>query len=144
MGLLRLASKVGNTFRRSIKSFDLFPHDIKLTYKGKNSFTTMFGGIMSLMIIMLCAVYGTSLFITMIFRQDSNTSTSMEYRNLNEYDSNIYPYQKGFRIAVALTDITSTPIPLNPSLFTLEFEQASVVYTGGAVSVTYTDLEYEL
>ena len=127
-----------------VKNCDLFPQNILLTYKGNDKFTTFFGGVVSILIMALLFVYGVSLFIIMINRADSSKSKSTEYRNLREYDHDIYPYEKGFRFTVSLTNVISQPIPLNPSLFTLEIYQGTYYNDGTSVQFTETSLGYEV
>jgi len=80
----------------------------------------------------------------MVNRADSSKSRSTEYRNLGEYDSNIYPYEKGFRFTVTFTNQISQPIPIDPSYFTLHFFQGTYLNDGTTVSFGEVDLEYEV
>ena len=80
----------------------------------------------------------------MIYRSGSNKSISSEFRNLGKYDDNIFPYQEGFKFAISFTNSLAQAVPLNPAYFTLEVMQTTVTYNGGATTVDFTDLEYEL
>jgi len=144
MSLADIFKKTGKFMSNGVKMCDLFPQDIKLTYKGKSSFTTLFGGIVSMTIMALCITYGASLFLIMINRGDSNKSVSSEFRNLNEFDQNIFPYQEGLKIAIAFTNGFAQPITIDPSYFTLQFYQGTYINDGTSVSYQRIDLGYEL
>jgi hypothetical protein len=133
-----------NFMGNSIEKLDLFPNKVNFTYKGQDSFPTIFGGITSLFIFMILTAYGINLFLIMIYRKDSNKSKNTEFRNLNEYDQNLYLHEKGFRFAVAFTDALSNPIPLHPQYFTLEIQQQTIINTGSGYTFQSTDLGYDL
>jgi len=80
----------------------------------------------------------------MINRADSNKSISSEFRNLNVYDSDIFPHNKGFMFGVTFTNELSVPIPLDPSYFTLEITQGFQTLTGNSTTSNEVDLGYEL
>jgi len=144
MGLGKFTNRTGSLISNGIKGFDLYPQSIQLTFKGKDTFKTLFGGIMSMLILSLCATYGISLLLIMINRGDSNKAVNTEFRDLFTNDQNVFPHEKGFRLGVALTNSRSQSIAIDPSFFTLKIDQGTFIYTGTSVSVQYTDLEYEL
>jgi len=80
----------------------------------------------------------------MINRADSNKSISSEFRNLNDYDSDILPHSKGFMFGVTFTNQFSVPIPLDPSYFTLQFIQGYQTFTGSSIILNEIDLGYEI
>ena len=144
MGFRTIIDSIKSYSHSKVKDCDLFSQNIQLTYKGNDKFTTFFGGVVSIFIMALLFVYGISLFVIMFNREDSSKSKSTEYRNLREYDHDIYPYEKGFRFTVSLTNVISQPIPLNPSLFTLEIYQGTYYNDGTSVQFTETSLGYEV
>ena len=81
---------LGRYVYRSIKKFDLFSQKIMLTYKGETSFSTLLGGIVSLMIFAIVAVYSSFLFQTMINRGNSNNSKSTAFVDLSIEDEDYY------------------------------------------------------
>ena len=137
-------SSVAGFSHTKVKECDLFSQNIQFTYKGKDKFTTYFGGIVSIFIMGLWFTYGVSLFIIMINRSDSSKSISTEYRNLAEYDEDIYPYESGFRLMLSVTSMDSLPIPLDPSVLTLHIVQGTYVNFGTTVEFVETELGYEL
>jgi len=80
----------------------------------------------------------------MINRADSNKLISTQFSNLNTYDTDILPYNKGFRFGVTLTNALSQPIPLDPSLFTLKISQEFKNNNGATIFIDEDDLGYEL
>lgn len=116
-----------------------------LTYKGKESFTTLFGGFVSVLIYVAITIYGLNLFTIMIDRGDTKKSRSSEVKNLKFYDHDIYPRSRGFDFGVLITDSDGVPIPIDPTIFSLSMKQVTVTQTSpGSISTDSTDLDYEL
>ena len=80
----------GRSIYRSIKKFDLFSQRIMLTYKGESSFSTLLGGVASLIIMAVVWVYAFFLFQTMINRGNSNNSKSSAFVDLSVQDEDYY------------------------------------------------------
>ena len=80
----------GKSIYKSIKKFDLFSQRIMLTYKGENSFSTLLGGVVSLIIMAVVWVYSVFLFQTMINRGNSNNSKSSAFVDLSVQDEDYY------------------------------------------------------
>ena len=60
--------------KETLSNFDMFGENVKLTYKGKETFTTSFGSLLSLIIlIMLLSFSGYKLFI-LISRNNPDVS----------------------------------------------------------------------
>ena len=87
---IKVITLFGGTIYRSIKKFDLFSQRIMLTYKGETSFSTLIGGIVSLMIMAIVLVYAVFLFQIMINRQNSNNSKSSAFVDLVNEDEDYY------------------------------------------------------
>ena len=90
MSVIRFFTCIGGTFKRAVTKFDLFSQKIMLTYKGQSSFSTFIGGITSICILSLIAVYASFLFQTMINRQNSNNTLSTEVVDLITDDQDYY------------------------------------------------------
>ena len=69
-------TKLWKVIYKFVKRFDLFSQKIMLTYKGETSFSTFFGGVVSLMILSIIWVYSIFLLQIMFNRQNSNNSKS--------------------------------------------------------------------
>ena len=82
MKLLNLIIKIGGIVRNSVRKFDLFSQQIMFTYKGESSFSTFFGGIVSLIIFVVIAVYTGFLMQVMVDRKNANNSLSTEVIDL--------------------------------------------------------------
>ena len=68
---------INSTFKwlkSSVKSRDMFSKQISFTYEGEEGYSTLIGGIISIIIMGLLIGFGIIKFITMIERNDSNTS----------------------------------------------------------------------
>ena len=91
MSAIRIFSRIGGAFKRTVTKFDLFSQKIMLTYKGQSSFSTFIGGFTSICILVLIAVYASFLFQTMIYRQNSNNTLSTEVVDLITNDQDYYP-----------------------------------------------------
>ena len=134
---------IAGYFHNRIKDYDLFPQNIQFTYKGKDKFTTFFGGIVSIFILGLWFTYGVSLFIVLINRGDSSKSISTEHRDLGQDDTIVKPYEKGFRLAVSLLNNNFIPVLPDPRYFTFDFIQVSYKIVNGVLDITPTRLGYE-
>ena len=61
----------------------------------------------------------------MINRTDSNNTLSTEVINLNTNDKNYYLFDYGFAFGVSITGTDGSPVPLDPTYFTLDIGQAT-------------------
>ena len=61
-------SKVFTFTSNQIKSADIFATEVKLNYKGKDSFKTLFGGLISILILFVMMVY-TSFLVSQILQK---------------------------------------------------------------------------
>ena len=85
-----LLYKTASFINSSLKSADLFKQQITLTYKGNTSFSTLFGGLVSVCILIAVSVYAAFLFDSMINRNNTNNTLSTEVVNLITNDENYY------------------------------------------------------
>ena len=83
--------RLGNGFQNFIRKFDLFSQRIMFTYKGESSFSTFFGGLVSIIIFASMMVYSALLVQVMINRENSINSLSTEVVDLTFHDENYYP-----------------------------------------------------
>ena len=91
MKLINCAFKLGGIVRNTVRKFDLFSQRIMFTYKGESSFSTFLGGLISLLILAIIAIYSGYLVQIMVSRQNSNNSLSTEVVDLAIKDENYYP-----------------------------------------------------
>ena len=91
MRLIDLLAKLGGTVYKTVKKLDIFSKKIMLTYKGEASFSTFFGGLVSIVIFIIIGIYGSYLLQIMVNRQNSNNSLSTEVIDLSIRDENYFP-----------------------------------------------------
>lgn len=60
--------------KERVKDYDMFAKPVSLTYKGKDKFTTLFGGFVSLVIISAMILFASQRFLAMIQRSEPNNS----------------------------------------------------------------------
>ena len=100
-------NKIGSWSKEKIKNLDLFSRSISLTYKGKDTFQTLYGGVISLGIILLCLFYLTRLTIIMFSRADtSNSKNSIQKDILSNED--VYEISKDDFSFVVLLENSDT------------------------------------
>ncbi|CAI2361053.1 unnamed protein product [Moneuplotes crassus] len=114
--------------RNSVKETDMFPQPISLTFKGKQNFKSLYGGIVSTLIIMALVAYGIQIFVKMVKREDTNKSknsivndplTIEEYYDLTQDD---------FSFAVSLIDQQTSLSFIDPTYFNVSITQIEVGY----------------
>ena len=85
MGILKWS---GN----KIKGLDLYSSKINLTYRGKESFKTLYGGIISSIILFIIIGFGLQLLLIMFTRGETSKSISTSIHNIHtnpvDYDVN--------------------------------------------------------
>ena len=57
-----------------ISSFDMFGESVKLTYKGKETFTTTYGSILSMLILLMLASFSAYKLFILVTRNNPNVS----------------------------------------------------------------------
>ena len=65
----------------------MFSKPISFTYKGEESFSTLIGGVVSIVILGILMAYGAVKFMTMIYKADSNTSFNKIVTDLSSSDT---------------------------------------------------------
>ena len=87
----------------------MFAKQVKLNYKGKDSFKTLFGGCVSFVIFATIIVYTTFLINQIIHRKGSNTTLSTEIKNLQSDPEVHRPGLGSLRIAVSYVNLQDKP-----------------------------------
>ena len=77
--LLRL---VTNYIQSKIKSYDMYGRKISFTYKGEDEYKTLCGGLVSLIVLILLALYTWLLVVIMINREDTQKASYGLVKNL--------------------------------------------------------------
>ena len=106
----------------TVTDIDIFGREIKLNYKGKDSFKTFFGGCTTLVIFAVMIAYTVFLINQIINRRGANTTISTEIKDLQVNPDDHQPGLDGFQIAVAVSDRDDN-IFYNESYFKVRFYQ---------------------
>jgi Na+/H+ antiporter NhaC len=91
MGLRKIASGAVRYVYGSVKGLDSFSSPIAFTYKGEDTFKTLIGGITSMLILSVMAIYAYSLTQVMLYRKDTNKSKSTKIVDLVNSTEIHYP-----------------------------------------------------
>lgn len=95
------------TFQHSIRGQDIFGEHVQFTFKGKRSFQTSFGGIVSILIKLIMAAYIAYELYVIISRKHPSSS---EITSLNDFvtdpsaghSESFNPFSKGFEVGIGL------------------------------------------
>ena len=79
-----LFTKAGSFASNQIRKWDYFAHPVSLTIKGKRKFSTILGGLFTLLMISMLLTYGSILFITLINKRDTIKSQSISHNDISE------------------------------------------------------------
>lgn len=72
-----------------LRSRDIFKQTVSLTFRGKSSYSTVIGGIVTTVIVILIAIFGVTLTKKMFDRSDVEWLNTQRYRD-RIYDPNNY------------------------------------------------------
>jgi hypothetical protein len=85
-------------FLESIRKLDMFGINIKMTYEGYDSFKTLFGAIISIMVGVILVSFFTYKALIMFNRLDAKTSKQSFIKNLHD-EPPFYLHKYGFSLA---------------------------------------------
>ena len=80
----------------------------------------------------------------MLNRENSNNSLSTEVFDLSIEDQDYFPVDNGFAFGVGITNITGTPVELDPTYITLEIKQGKSYRVGNYNQLSRTSLGYKV
>lgn len=83
MGIKTFISKFSFWGKERVKRLDIFSKPITLTYKSSDSFTTLFGGIVSISIFTLLIIYAVTLGLVLVNRKGTQKSKSSTRKNIS-------------------------------------------------------------
>ena len=86
----------------------MFGEQINLTYKGRDTFTTFPGSLMSLIIIIIVAAITAFKIIDLVYRQNPSISQQIQMRDL-DFEGPFHPQDYGFDFAFGVG------APMDPS-----------------------------
>ena len=121
----------------TVRKCDIFGEDIRLNYKGKETFKTLFGGWASLMIFVVMVVYTVFLTNQVINKRGSNTTLSTKIKDLQHNPEKHQPGLGTFQFAIGAADNNRT-VFYNESYFKIDVYQGKNVRDGLSTSyLTY-------
>lgn len=103
--LKKLGGKLVVFAKDSIRSRDMFPSKVELTYKGNTNFTTLFGGLVSLIIKIIVILYAVYLMFVIFRRTNSSKSVNRLVRDRTYDTTKHYLGRNNFSFAVKLAGI---------------------------------------
>ncbi|TNV83870.1 hypothetical protein FGO68_gene6300 [Halteria grandinella] len=113
--MLRM-KKCTNTCKSSLGELDLYGQEVKLTYKGKESFATMPGTIVSIVIIAILLAFSAFKLFILTNRINPNISQQSFLRNLQE-EEEFRPYESDPSLTTGKFDIAfGISQPLDPTI----------------------------
>ena len=125
---------------------DLFPTNVMLTYNGKDSYKTLFGGIVSIA-IQLFALFISIVLMVSIFQRSNSTFTTNKIIKDITYDTtqHYFAQNKDVYFAIRLTGPTPEKL-LDKTYFSFNMYQANYKKDNSTqgYSLKYTQIEYEL
>ena len=71
---LAMETKCSSQCKETLSSFDMFGESVKLTYKGKETFTTTMGSLLSVVILLMLLSFAGYRFFILITRNNPNVS----------------------------------------------------------------------
>lgn len=138
--------KLLSWMRKKIRDTDMFSKSVQLSYKGKTSFKTTFGGVVSILIKILLTLYGILLFKEVVTKGNTTKSVTNIVKDLTKDTTKHYISKGTFAFAVKLQGLYPERM-LDPTYF--KFEISQVKYTrstngDGAINESFVDIPYEL
>ena len=93
-------SRIYKWVKEYLKDNDMFSQPISLTYKKKSKFQTLYGGIVSSLILVFMVMYGTRLLLIMFSKGATNNSKNTVVHNSNY--SEYYTGRDNFSFAMLI------------------------------------------
>lgn len=94
--------KIIRAGKEAVHDFDMFGKSITFTYKGKEEFTTFFGGLISIAIRIVMFLYICLQLNILIMKKDTNTSTNLLVQDLVNDKKAVNIGKTDFSIAVSI------------------------------------------
>ena len=111
-----MASRVG----QALQSLDMFGYEVNVHYRGSNKYQTKFGGLCSLITIVLSAWYTCKQFMTVVngtnsvhLQSDVFRKNSAEMFNFDDYGLEVAVYGETDLIEKGLAKIVATQVEYN-------------------------------
>jgi hypothetical protein len=94
----------------TIANFDMFSTNITLTYKGDTAFTTDVGAVMSIVCLILIAIYSVYGIISVSTNQMVSFQSQLQFLNTDlEKESELHPVLHDFHAAIGISGLALDP-----------------------------------
>ena len=103
-------------FVKKIRNCDLFGQPIELRLQGENSYKTLAGGCISILVKLGIISFFMMQLIAVISYQDPQISSFKIFENRSEMGEPINLTESGMRIFFSMTDSKKTPIAIDPRI----------------------------
>ncbi|CAI2386876.1 unnamed protein product [Moneuplotes crassus] len=120
--------KAAKLVRASVRKADLFPQKVSLTFKGQESFKTLYGGIVSLVIMIIMVSYSVRIFTIMFQKQQTQKTLN---RVINDIQNNRIDYNisnDNFAFTFAIMDMATGSREYDPSYISISVTQNTDTY----------------
>ena len=97
-----------NKVSRVFQHFDMFGRNIRLTYKGKESYQTVVGGISTIVILTITFLYGGKLFLKLLEKSDITANRSYTIQDLSNLENSAYFSENSPSVAIQFSKIGNT------------------------------------
>jgi len=128
-----------------VKSRDMYGKTFTFTYKGEDEFKTTIGGVISIAIQVVLAIYAIMLLRVMAQRGDTNKSRNTMVQDLSSDTEKITLADTTFSLAFSVENVNSYNILTDSSLLKLAITKYHIEYdqdTNSTVT-TSTDVSYD-
>ena len=123
----------------------MYPNSVAITYKGKQTFTTLLGGIVSLVISLSLLTVAVFLCVTIFQRANTTISMNNQFKDNTDDARELY-FSKNKEVYIAISLFRSNPdILLDKTYFNLQISQVNYIRdsSSSGFSHTATPIEYE-
>ncbi|CAI2361436.1 unnamed protein product [Moneuplotes crassus] len=127
--------------KEGVMSVDMFTKPISLTFRGKDKFTSLLGGIVSTFLIMGVIAYSIQLSIQMFSRSATSKSKSSILKDIINIEDFYDIGEDSFDFAIALLYQESGVPMIDPTYFNISIAQRDYEYDFNSNSVIVTDTE---
>ena len=135
-------------FKHKIKSYDMYSKVITFTYKSEDSYRTLIGGVVSIIIFSIISVQAMGLFMIMVDKKASNSTVNTIVTDLSQDTDILNLENTTFQVAVEVTYfINETQVNFrgNDSYLSIGFEQNERILEDGIVAGTsITPINYSI
>lgn len=123
-------TKIIHSATEKITEFDIFGQTINFTYKGKDEFQTLFGGLVSICIKIIMVLYLYLQLNILIYKKDTSTSTNSLVRNLRVDSEALQIVDSDFSLGVAIQsnyfDVMSDETYISLQFFQIVYDDSGI------------------